>query len=92
MPGAYRRVLLPLNMNKIHGHEVISMMIASGKTYTRASLTNEIISRFGADARFYTCSADDLTAAELIDFLDSKGKLVPADAGFTTSPDLVCRH
>ncbi len=68
------------------------MMIASGRTYTKASLTDEITANFGADARFYTCSAVDLTAAQLVDFLDSKGKLIAAKGGFGTSPDLKCQH
>ncbi|HEY5912150.1 MAG TPA: YecH family metal-binding protein [Verrucomicrobiae bacterium] len=79
-------------MNEIHAHEVLSMMIASGKSYTKTSLRDEITNNFGADARFYTCSSENLTATQLVDFLDSKGKFIPADGGFGTSPDVMCRH
>ena len=79
-------------MNQIHGHEVMNMMLASGKTYTKDSLTAEIISKFGAEARFYTCSAQDLTAAKLVALLESKGKFLKKDYGFQTSEDLVCKH
>lgn len=79
-------------MEQIHGHEVIHMMLNSGKTYTRASLAADIIANFGPDARFYTCSAQNLTAEGIIDFLQAKGKFVPSEEGFQTSADLVCKH
>jgi len=80
-------------MNQIHGHEVMKMMLGSGKTYTKASLTDEIVRCFGANARFYTCSAENLSPAELVDFLEAKGKFVPSkEGGFNTSADLMCQH
>lgn len=78
-------------MNHIHGHEVLNMMIATGKTYTKASLAADIIGKFGADARFHTCSAEDLTAEELVAFLEARGKLVPQGSGFQTSAQLMCK-
>ncbi len=79
-------------MSPIHGHEVLQMMLTSGKTYTRASLVSDIVQKFGPNARFYTCSAENLTAEGLVDFLDSKGKLIPQGGGLQTSPNLMCRH
>jgi probable metal-binding protein len=79
-------------MNQIHGHEVLQMMLSSGETYTKQSLTVAIINRFGADTRFHTCSAEDLTAEQLVEFLDARGKLVQQNGGLQTSADLLCRH
>jgi probable metal-binding protein len=79
-------------MNLIHGHEVLQMMLASDKAFTKTSLLQEVNNKFGSDARFYTCSAENLTAEQLIDFLDSKGKLVWQSGAFQTSPDLLCKH
>ncbi len=79
-------------MNAIHGHEVLKMMLNSGKTYTRESLKMDILQKFGPKARFFTCSADDMTAAELIDFLEARGKFVPQGDGIQTSPDLMCKE
>jgi probable metal-binding protein len=79
-------------MEQIHGHEVIQMMLQSGKTYTRSSLLADIVANFGSDARFYTCSAQNLTPEGIIDFLQAKGKFVPAGDGFQTSTDLMCQH
>lgn len=76
----------------IHGHDVMHMLLASPTPYTRDALLAAIAQRFGSDARFHTCSADNLSAAELVDLLAARGKLVPADGGFTTRADKICRH
>lgn len=79
-------------MSSIHGHEVMQMMIASGESYTVESLEAAIIARFGAQARFHTCSAEHLSAAELVQFLAQKGKFIPTSEGFTTQAGKICRH
>ena len=79
-------------MEQLHGHVVMEMMLRSGKPYTRATLLADIIANFGPNARFFTCSADNLTSEGLIDFLQAKGKFVPREDGFQTSPDLMCQH
>ncbi len=79
-------------MEQIHGHAVLEMMLAASKAYTRASLLEDIRVAFGPDARFCTCSAENLTAEGLVDFLQAKGKFIPRDDGFQTSRDLVCQH
>ena len=68
------------------------MMLQSGKAYTRATLLADIVARFGADSRFCTCSADNLTPEGIIDFLQAKGKFVACADGFQTSSDLMCNH
>ena len=79
-------------MEQIHGHEVMQLMLQSGKAYTRASLLADIVARFGPSSRFFTCSAENLTPEGIIDFLQGKGKFVPGAEGFRTSPDLMCKH
>lgn len=79
-------------MPSIHGHEVLNMMIDSGESFSTASLITAIEQRFGADARFHTCSQQDLTAAQLVDFLASRGKFIPSDNGFNTHSSKICQH
>ncbi|MCD4559992.1 YecH family metal-binding protein [Lelliottia nimipressuralis] len=79
-------------MTSIHGHDVLNMMIESGEQYTEQSLVQAIDSRFGNNARFHTCSADNMTAAELVAFLAARGKFIPADEGFSTHVSKICRH
>lgn len=76
----------------IHGHEVMNMMIESNKTWTAASLEKAIHEKFGEDARFHTCSAKDMTAAELVAFLKQRGKFIDSDEGFTTDSSRICNH
>ena len=73
-----------------HGHEVLEMM--QGRSYTEKSLLEAIIEKFGPEERFYTCSADNLTARGLIDFLKDRGKFMPAEDGFTVDESKVCNH
>ena len=76
----------------VHGHEVMKMMVASGKNYTKGSLEHEIIEKFGTDTRFYTCSAENMTAGELVDFLASRNKFIDTGEGFSTSTEKICDH
>lgn len=79
-------------MTSIHGHDVLNMMIESGEQYMEQSLVQAIDSRFGNNARFHTCSAENMTAAELVAFLAARGKFIPADEGFSTHVSKICRH
>lgn len=76
----------------IHGHEVLHFMLENPAGFTRESLEAAIIARFGADARFHTCSAEEMTAAQLIDLLEKKGKFVPVGDGFNTEAGMICAH
>ncbi|MBA0166545.1 MULTISPECIES: YecH family metal-binding protein [Pectobacterium] len=79
-------------MSSIHGHEVLQMMIASGESFTTEQLISTIEARFGSAARFHTCSAENMTASMLVQFLSERGKFIPLDAGFTTSTSKICQH
>ena len=48
-----------------------------------------IIEKFGTEERFYTCSAENLTAQEL---MKGHGKFKPTDDGFTADVGKVCEH
>ena len=76
----------------IHGHDVLNMMIESGERYTKESLVEAIHARFGEAARFHTCSASEMTAAELVAFMAARGKFIPAAVGFSTHESKICRH
>lgn len=75
-----------------HGHEILHMM--EGHTYaTKQELVEAIEKRFGKEERYFTCSATDMTATEIVDFLYSKGKFKPTgEAGFTVDLTKVCKH
>ena len=77
---------------QIHGHEVMQMMIASDRSFTRETLRQAIIEDFGQDARFYTCARQDMSVDQLIDFLNMRDKFVDKGDGFSTSADKMCSH
>ncbi|HFZ8993079.1 TPA: YecH family metal-binding protein [Citrobacter freundii] len=79
-------------MESVHGHEVLEMMVESGEQYSHASLEAAIKARFGEQARFHTCFANDLTAAQLVAFLEEKGKFVARENGFSTDESQLCSH
>jgi len=76
----------------IHGHEVLHFMLENEKGFTRDSLITAITEKFGAEARFHTCSAEDMDAVALVDFLAAKGKFVESDSGFNTEAEKICNH
>lgn len=76
----------------VHGHEVMHFMLEHGGQFTRQSLQEAIIGRFGADTRFHTCSAEGMDAAALIDFLAAKGKFIESAEGFNTEAEKICNH
>lgn len=75
-------------MSEIHAHEILRMM--EGNSYTTATLRESIIEKFGAEARFNTCSAKGMDADAIIEFLTAKGKFKSTDCGFTMDIDKVC--
>ena len=77
---------------QIHGHEVMRMMLQSGRQYSRETLRQDILQHFGPDTRFYTCSAEGMDADALISFLAERGKFIEEDEGFRTDPDRICDH
>ena len=78
-------------MEELHAHEVMEMMMTSGKSYNRTSLATEIRETFGANTRFYTCSANGLSPEQLIDFLAMKGKFGGSEEAFYFNPSGMCQ-
>lgn len=76
-----------------HAHEVMNMMIEEKIAHTKESLCKKIIERFGEDARFYACSADNMDSKQLVTFLEEKGKFIPSsDNSFHVNPETMCSH
>jgi len=77
----------------VHAHEVMHMMLDAGKTYTRQTFQADLAARFGPDARFHSCSIDNMTADDLLEFLVGRGKLSgDIDGEFTMNPTNMCSH
>jgi len=79
-------------MMEIHAHEVMQMMLELDEEFSRDSLAQAINDRFGAGAKFHSCSASGMDVHAVIDFLESRGKFVARDDGFNTAVDKICSH
>jgi probable metal-binding protein len=77
---------------RIHGHDVMQMLVDADRPLTRAELEAAVLAKFGPAARFHTCSAEDMTAGQLIAFLDAKGKFIEADGKVSTEASRICKH
>ncbi|PJC88206.1 DUF2492 domain-containing protein [Vibrio sp. HA2012] len=74
----------------IHGHKVMNLLAAADKVLSKSELLEEIRRTFGYDAVYHTCSAEGLSAEDLIDFLLNKGKFIESDTGLTMPADNRC--
>ena len=79
-------------MPDTHAHEVMHMMLESDEVFSRETLAHAIIERFGANTRFCSCSANGMDVQALIDFLESRGKFVSCEDGFSMAKDKICNH
>lgn len=77
---------------QIHGHVVMEMMLKKDQSFTRETLYEAIVEEFGKEARFHTCSDENMTINSLIDFLQSRGQFVEKGEGFSTSSEKICNH
>lgn len=64
-----------METGQIHGHEVIHIVGSHPEGIPLASVTNTVERQFGQDARFYTCSAENMPLGELLKFLASRDKV-----------------
>jgi probable metal-binding protein len=76
----------------VHGHKVMEMMLTHGSALTKHALKTMMHTEFGADTRYHTCSATEMDAEMLIEFLEGKGKFIPSEGGITTAKDKICNH
>lgn len=68
------------------------MIVEAGHPFTRDELLDEIAKKFGASARFHTCSAENMTASELLDFLAARGKFHGEESAMQVDPAKICQH
>ena len=81
--------------SSIHGHQVIHLIhdhASTAQPLTRQTLTEEVARRFGADARFHTCSAHGMTLDQLLHFLVVRQKVVERDGRLIVNIGEVCSH
>ncbi len=78
--------------SSVHGHEVLDLIAAANPPLTRSAFEAEAQRRWGADARYHTCSVAGMTLGELVHFLLSHGKVVERNGQLATDPSKICDH
>ncbi|PKG59267.1 YecH family metal-binding protein [Shewanella sp. GutDb-MelDb] len=78
--------------DSIHGHKVMELMLEHEEPLSREALKALMQGTFGAGARYHTCSAEEMDAEALIDFLEKKGKFIHSETGIATAADRICNH
>ena len=73
-----------------HGHDVLNMM--QDNEYTEEQLLKAMMDHFGADERYCTCHAENMTAMELIGFLTERGRLRVTEHGYVADRSQMCQH
>lgn len=77
-------------IESVHGHDVLHLIQAAPNPLTRAALEAAVISRFGTDPRFHTCSGGGFTLDQLLSFLIAKRKVVEQDGRLSVLMENVC--
>ena len=68
-------------MKILHVHDILDLINQSSQAYAIADLKQAIVETFGLDARFSSCSVDGMRIDDAVDFLVTRGKFVPKQAG-----------
>lgn len=76
----------------VHGHEIIHLIRDASPALTWEQLRTEAERRFGAEARFHTCSAEGMTLGELLEFLLIRGKVIQQEGRLHAVMSNVCSH
>ncbi|MCP4790171.1 MAG: YecH family protein [Gammaproteobacteria bacterium] len=68
-------------MSFAHVHDILTMIETTGVAYTKPQLQAAIVSHFGDETRFGSCSIDGMDSEQAVEFLITRGKFVPQQAG-----------
>ncbi|MGL5667187.1 MAG: YecH family metal-binding protein [Shewanella sp.] len=78
--------------DSVHGHDVMALMVAQENPLLKPEFIALMAQTFGNNARYHTCSADNLQAEELINLLLRKGKMLESEQGLTLVAGRQCNH
>ena len=64
-----------MTTEQFHGHEIIELVSKYPEGIAAAALADIVAHEFGAGARFFACSADNMSLPELLGFLGERDKV-----------------
>ena len=78
--------------HQIHGHKILEIIAAHPAGIQRSRLVELVGAEFGSGARFNTCSAEDMSLAELLVFLGDRNKIEVRDNVIFPGGSPACSH
>ena len=81
-----------MEIEQTHGHEVIDIVCSHPEGISRKNLADVVSRQFGKDARFCTCSAENMSLGELLSFLADRGKIELRGALLFPGGSKPCEH
>lgn len=70
----------------------MDMIGEAQRPFSKDELLAAIGTKFGEAARFHTCSAENMTGGELVEFLIGRGKLAGGDQALRLEAGRACEH
>ena len=81
-----------MTTQQVHGHEIIGMVDAHPEGISTEDLTRMAAEKFGADVRFFTCSAEDMDLPSLLAFLGERDKIQLREGLIIPGGSPACNH
>ncbi|MCX6970463.1 MAG: DUF2492 family protein [Verrucomicrobia bacterium] len=81
-----------MTTEQIHGHEIIELVSKYPEGIATATLTDIVTHEFGTGARFFTCSAENMSLPELLAFLGERDKVQLRDGLVFPGGSPACSH
>lgn len=81
-----------MTTEQIHGHEIIALVAKYPEGIPAGTLAEIVAREFGTDTRFYTCSAENMSLPELLDFLVGRDKVQLRDGLVFPGGSPACNH
>jgi probable metal-binding protein len=81
-----------MTTEQIHGHEIIELVGKYPEGIATGTLADIVAGEFGAGARFFTCSAENMSLPELLAFLGERDKVQLRDGLVFPGGSPACEH
>lgn len=76
----------------IHAHSALDFIAAHDGLWKLEELDSQFSGKFGTDARFFACSADNMTTSDLVAFLLQRQKIFLHENRVYLHRANVCNH
>ncbi|MEI6492764.1 MAG: DUF2492 family protein [Verrucomicrobiota bacterium] len=81
-----------MTTEQTHGHEIIELVAKYPEGIAAGTLADIVAGEFGTGARFFTCSAENMSLPELLAFLADRDKIQLSDGLVFPGGSPACEH